>query len=94
MSPARLVPIALVLLLPACRHAPAIARAPAVLEPMDVAADADPEPDADDAPVAAQAISFDEDELEPGPSTPIRGAPKRPPIPSFQLFGTRAGDGP
>jgi hypothetical protein len=47
-----------------------------------------------EAQVASQQIDFAEDDLGAGPTTEIRGAPKRPPLPRFQLFGTRAGDGP
>lgn len=35
-------------------------------------------------------VSFEE---EPGPAERVQGAPKREPIPSFDLFGTR-GEGP
>ena len=40
---------------------------------------------------AAQTITFSAD---PESATQIQGAPKRPPLPRFRLFGTRAGDGP
>ncbi len=44
-------------------------------------------------PSVAQTISFtDDNELEP--ATQIQGAPKRPPLPRFRLFGTRDNDGP
>lgn len=97
MPPARIVTLALALLLPACGHTAAVAAPPADPEPApsQVAAVA-PEPESTPASpaVAVRTITFGDDELDPGPSTPIRSAPKRPPIPSFQLFGTRAGDGP
>lgn len=105
MSPARLVPsIALVLLLPACGHPVASARAPA--EPGSggpAFAQAHPAEDVESAPGsdaaggqagASQTITFGEDDVESEPTTQIRSAPKRPPIPSFELFGTRKGDGP
>lgn len=40
-----------------------------------------------------QTISF-ADDADPEPATQIQGAPKRPPLPRFQLFGTRPNDGP
>lgn len=43
-----------------------------------------------DQPVA-QTITFSAD---PESATQIQGAPKRPPLPRFRLFGTRASDGP
>ncbi|MCY1063504.1 hypothetical protein OV090_01945 [Nannocystis sp. RBIL2] len=42
----------------------------------------------------AQVITFSGDDADPEPATQIRSPPKRPPIPSFQLFGTRPTDGP
>ncbi len=42
---------------------------------------------------AAQTISF-ADDADPEPATQIQGAPKRPPLPRFRLFGTRESDGP
>ena len=39
----------------------------------------------------AQTITFSAD---PESATQIQGAPKRPPLPRFRLFGTRDGDGP
>jgi hypothetical protein len=42
---------------------------------------------------AAQTISF-ADDAAPEPATQIQGAPKRPPLPRFRLFGTRESDGP
>lgn len=42
----------------------------------------------------AQVITFSGDDADPEPPTQIRSPPKRPPIPSFQLFGTRSTDGP
>lgn len=45
---------------------------------------------AGDQPVA-QTITFSAD---PESATQIQGAPKRPPLPRFRLFGTRASDGP
>lgn len=57
-------------------------------------------PQAADAPatanettVHAQTISF-ADDADPEPTTQIQGAPRRPPLPRFRLFGTRANDGP
>ncbi|MCB9700539.1 MAG: hypothetical protein H6711_01455 [Myxococcales bacterium] len=41
-----------------------------------------------------QEITFDGEEADPEMATEIRSAPKRPTIPAFRLFGTRAGDGP
>jgi hypothetical protein len=43
--------------------------------------------------IDAQTISF-ADDADPEPATQIQGAPKRPPLPRFQLFGTRPNDGP
>lgn len=43
---------------------------------------------------AVQEITFDGEDADPGVATQIRSAPKRPTLPSFRLFGTRAGDGP
>lgn len=40
-----------------------------------------------------QQVTFDDD-ADPEPTTQIQGAPKRPPMPRFKLFGTREGDGP
>ncbi|MFZ6177602.1 hypothetical protein [Nannocystis pusilla] len=42
----------------------------------------------------AQVITFSGDDADPEPPAQIRSPPKRPPIPSFQLFGTRPTDGP
>ena len=39
-------------------------------------------------------FTFSGDDADPEPPTQIRSPPKRPPIPSFQLFGTRPTDGP
>ena len=41
----------------------------------------------------AQVITFDDD-ADPEPTMMVRSPPARPKIPSFQLFGTRASDGP
>lgn len=41
----------------------------------------------------AQTITF-ADDADPEPATQIQGAPKRPPLPRFRLFGTRDHDGP
>lgn len=100
MSQARRVPpISLVLLLLGCGHGSA--GPPAAPEPGPAAASlhaaaadrVDPAP-ASGGPTGAQTIIFGEDDVESEPTTQIRSAPKRPPIPSFELFGTRKGDGP
>lgn len=41
----------------------------------------------------AQVITFDDD-ADPEPTLMVRSPPARPKIPSFQLYGTRTGDGP
>jgi hypothetical protein len=78
-----------------CGHPTADTRPPELPAPAPVP----PTPAADDAapvtaaPSVAQTISFtDDNELEP--ATQIQGAPKRPPLPRFRLFGTRDNDGP
>lgn len=81
-----------------CAHGAASPSAPAAPEVApDVAASEapaeEPAPPPTDSPRATQTISF-ADDIEAGPTTEVRSAPQRPPIPSFQLFGTRAGDGP
>lgn len=93
--PIRLLPLALVLV--GCAHGstPRLAAAPAPAPtPTPSAASAPAPAAAGDPPVTAQVITFDGDEAAPEPTTPIRSAPRRPPIPAFQLFGTRPGDGP
>jgi len=90
----RLIPLVLIL---GCAHAPAeVAQAPA---PAPVAREPGaPEHDeavpASEARVATQQIDFAEGDVDAGPTTQVRGAPKRPPLPRFKLFGTREGDGP
>lgn len=89
--------LALVLLAPAigCGHAGG-ADSPTPPEPVmaEVMAEVSPAPAPVAAPAGAQVIVFDGDEPEAEPTTLVRSAPKRAPIPAFQLFGTRAGDGP
>lgn len=88
-------------------HAAADAASPAVPDAPaspTSAAEAAEDPAAEPAPgpdtavqtgerTAAQKVTFDDD-ADPEPTTQIQGAPKRPPIPRFRLFGTREGDGP
>lgn len=83
-----------------CAHGATEASAPAAPEVAPPAPEGDapgaaeePAPAPTDTPRATQTISF-ADDIEAGPTTEVRSAPQRPPIPSFQLFGTRAGDGP
>ena len=57
-------------------------------------ADTDEAGQAGQAGQAVQEITFDGEDADPGLATEIRSAPKRPTLPSFRLFGTRAGDGP
>jgi hypothetical protein len=88
----------LALLLAACAHrdvAPEATDAPdppAVTQegPQD---EAEPEPPAKPGPTA-QVITFSGDDADPEPATQIRSPPTRPKLPSFQLYGTRTGDGP
>lgn len=98
MPQARLVtPIALVLLLPGCGPSVAGARASVVPGAGPAAASLATPPERGDAtggPTGAQAITFGDDDVETEPTTQIRSAPRRPPIPSFELFGTRKSDGP
>jgi hypothetical protein len=92
-------PALLALVLVACAHAraeapaepdvPADPPATATAEPAEPVADRPAEP----APRTAQVVTFDDD-ADPEPSTQVRSAPKRPPMPRFRLFGTREGDGP
>lgn len=93
MLPALRWTTALALLLTACAHAgppePTAAPAPIVATAAPSPAE-DPAPSTD--PTVAQRIEFDGDEPEPPPL--IRAAPKRPPLPRMQLFGTRPTDGP
>jgi hypothetical protein len=100
MSSAR-VALFLALVLTACGHntgAREVAEAPEPAEPPQ-----EESPEAVEAEVAAtsakpdpnaQVITFSGDDADPEPPTQIRSPPKRPPIPSFQLFGTRSSDGP
>jgi hypothetical protein len=97
MPRARALVLALATLL-GCGHADAPPPAPPPTEPAPPAPAA-PQADPLDAPppdgrTAAREISFAADEPEPEPTAQIRGAPQRPPIPRFRLFGTREGDGP
>ncbi|WAS98062.1 hypothetical protein [Nannocystis punicea] len=100
--PAVRAALLLALVLTACGHtsgAREVAEAPEPAEPQggpteeveveaEVAATpAKPDPN-------AQVITFSGDDADPEPPTQIRSPPKRPPIPSFQLFGTRSSDGP
>lgn len=95
--PARAV-LFVALVLSACGHtsrAGEVAEAPEPVEPpkeqaqreVEVEAPAKKDP-------TAQVITFSGDDADPEPPTQIRSPPKRPPIPSFQLFGTRPTDGP
>ncbi|MDC0674490.1 hypothetical protein [Nannocystis radixulma] len=90
----------LALVLAACAHrgaSPEVQDAPdppaTTLETREDAAEpAAPAPTK--AGATAQVITFSGDDADPEPPTQIRSPPKRPPIPSFQLFGTRPSDGP
>ncbi len=104
MAPARPWTAALALsvlaLAAACGHggaAPSVAPEPAAAPPLATPAEPAPEPAPAPAPApvaSAQVITFGEDEPDSEPTQHIRSAPKREPIPAFQLFGTRKGDGP
>ncbi|MDC0719155.1 hypothetical protein [Nannocystis bainbridge] len=95
--------LALVLVSIACGHARGreVAETPGLAEqpqPAEVEAAA-PAPEVEAAGpgsehASAQVITFSGDDADPEPSTQIRSPPKRPPIPSFQLYGTRPTDGP
>lgn len=106
MPPARRAQLlALGLLLAGCNRAATDARPPepptsgpaAAMRTPTPAEDVDG-PAAEDgpdqaAPAPAQQVTFGDDaDAEPTPQ--VRGAPKRPPLPRFRLFGTREGDGP
>lgn len=87
----------LALLLAACAHRDAAADAPDAPDPPAVtqAQEEAPEPPAPTQPgPTAQVITFSGDDADPEPATQIRSPPKRPKLPSFQLYGTRTGDGP
>ena len=74
-------------------HAPDLpGPAPALAVSSPIVADDDPAPGTVERP-DAQTISF-ADDADPEPATQIQGAPKRPPLPRFRLFGTRDHDGP
>ncbi|PCC74994.1 hypothetical protein SAMN02745121_03799 [Nannocystis exedens] len=100
--PAVRAALLLALVLPACRYttgAPEVAQAPepagsrqAGPEEGEVEAEPPARPAKQDP--TAQVITFSGDDADPEPPTQIRSPPKRPPIPSFQLFGTRPTDGP
>jgi len=106
---ARMFPLALALVAAAtaCSHKSAQTNEPGHLLPGHAAADPaspvvpdaaaeDPGPaPAQDTPIqtGAQKVTFDDD-TDPEPTTQVQGAPKRPPIPRFKLFGTRESDGP
>jgi hypothetical protein len=99
MPPARPA-LLLALVLAACAHRSASPEALDVPDPpattLETHEDA-AEPAAPAAPKAgatAQVITFSGDDADPEPPTQIRSPPKRPPIPSFQLYGTRPSDGP
>jgi len=90
----------LALLLAACAHRDAAQDATDAPDPPAVTHEPpqdEPEPEAP-APAkpgpTAQVITFSGDDADPEPTTQIRSPPKRPPLPSFQLYGTRTGDGP
>ncbi len=72
---------------------PGPAPAPTALAADDVLAAADDVAAVTAEPSVAQTISF-ADDTDPEPATQIQGAPKRPPLPRFRLFGTRDNDGP
>ena len=99
--PAARAALLLALVLPACGHASGareVAEAPEPERPREEAmpeieAEAPTTPSARQDP-KAQVITFSGDDADPEPPTQIRSPPKRPPIPSFQLFGTRPTDGP
>lgn len=94
MFTARRVSVLLLALLSlACRRGTADAATSAAPEaPGPVAAEeVEPEEIAATTQPVAQTITFSAD---PESATQIQGAPKRPPLPRFRLFGTRAGDGP
>ncbi|MCY1005426.1 hypothetical protein OV079_07550 [Nannocystis pusilla] len=100
--PARAV-LFLALVLIACGHTSRLgeeaAEAPEPVGPPqdqakgEVEAEVEVEAPAKQAPTA-QVITFSGDDADPEPPAQIRSPPKRPPIPSFQLFGTRPTDGP
>lgn len=92
---ARARPLALVLLLTACGHRAAdtprpVAPSPPPTEPAQPAKPTTPPPVATR---PTESLTFDDD-ADPEPTTQIQAAPKRPPLPRFQLFGTRSTDGP
>jgi hypothetical protein len=97
----RTAALALASLLTACGPATADTATPEPPTPQRTAQLAEPDvADTTDEPIQAsedrpgvQTIKFDGDEPEP-PTDSVRAAPKRPPIPRFQLFGTRPTDGP
>lgn len=97
-SLARLLPLAL--LLSACGHPAAATVPPETMvrshEPAAPITTPDPAP----APAASPTqvtqvtqVTF-ADDADPEPTTMVQGAPVRPPMPRFKLFGTREGDGP
>lgn len=81
-------------------HVAASPAVPAEPEAAEVANDPEAPPE-QDTPIQTgektatknQQVTFDDD-ADPEPTTQIQGAPKRPPMPRFKLFGTREGDGP
>ena len=89
--------VSLAMVLIGCGHAPD-GRSARISAPVPGPATAVSAPADEAVPVreerGAQQIDFAEDDLGAGPATQVRGAPKRPPMPRFKLFGTREGDGP
>ncbi|WP_434427394.1 hypothetical protein [Nannocystis pusilla] len=95
--PARAV-LFLALVLIACGHTSRVGEVAETPEPVgptqeQAQREAEAEAPAEKDPTA-QVITFSGDDADPEPATQIRSPPKRPPIPSFQLFGTRPTDGP
>lgn len=94
--------LALGLLLAGCSHAAADARPPEPPTPGPAATMRTPPAKGVDGPAAedgpdeaapAQQVTFGDD-ADAEPTSQVRGAPKRPPLPRFRLFGTREDDGP
>lgn len=98
--PARAVLFAAVVLI-ACSHTSRVreegAEAPEPVGPPQEQAQAEVEVEAETPfkrDATAQVITFSGDDADAEPPAQIRSPPKRPPLPSFQLFGTRPTDGP
>jgi len=72
---------------------PTVPTEPAPAEPAQDLAQDTAIPTGEKTAAGNQQVTFDDD-ADPEPTTQIQGAPKRPPMPRFKLFGTREGDGP